>query len=150
MTTRVRLLLAVAGLVGLAGLAGCTVGVGAGTGHVRGSWVWGHPGYRLVAIGDTGIQYVADVDDDIFFHTGLWHRWYGGGWYSCHSYGGTWVRIAEPPVVFLNIPPAHVKYRAVRAHVERRAPGPGPVPGKGPEHPGKGPGPHGKAKGHEK
>jgi hypothetical protein len=148
MSAKARLTLVGLGLGALAGLSGCMVGVGVGGGHVHTAWVWGSPGYHLAAIGDTGIQYVADVNDDIFFHLGIWYRWYGGGWYSCRTYGGAWVRIAEPPVVFLRIPPAHVKYRAVKSYAARHRPPPpakGPQPpGRGPGHPGRGPGPHGR------
>ena len=148
MSGKMRLVLAAAALGALAGLSGCYVGVGGSVGHVHGGWVWGRPGYQLAVIGDTGIEYVANAgDDDIFFHLGLWYRWYGGGWYSCRSYGGSWVRIAEPPAVFWRIPPAHVKYRVVRAHVERRGAPPGPEPGKGPP-PGRGP--QGRGRGHDR
>jgi len=146
MSMKFRLVLAAAGMVALAALCGCSAAVSSG-GHHRppgGAWHWGVAGPRLVVIESTGIQYVADSDDeDIFFWDGGWYRWYDGTWYNCRSYGGSWVRIGEPPAVFLRIPPRHVKYRAVRTHVERRGAARGPQPAKRPH-------PHGKAKRHKR
>ena len=121
----------------LLALSGCVAVVGPGhpRGYRRG---WGPPRPRLVLIAGTGIQYVADIDDDIFLYGGLYYRFYGGGWYHCRTWGGSWLRISAPPVVFYKIPPRHVKYRVIRGH-KHHPPPPKHHPGKGPQGPGKGP-----------
>jgi len=126
--------MALAGMV--LALSGCTAVYSQGgpppgppPGPARG-WVWGQPGYRLTIIGDTGIHYVADCNEDIYFHEGLWYRHYGGTWYSSRSNGGNWVVIRTPPPVFGRIPPGHAKYHA--AGPRGPDPGPkGPPPGHG-------------------
>lgn len=101
-------------------------------GRARG---WGHANPRLVVIAGTGIQFVADIDDDIFLYGGLYYRYYGGTWYHCRSWGGSWARISAAPVAFHRIPPKHVKYRVIKGHKA-----PKHYTGKGPKHqPGKGP-----------
>jgi len=133
----------------LLALSGCVAVVGSGPRYRRG---WGPARPRLVLIAGTGIQYVADVNDDIFLYGGLYYRFYGGGWYHCRSWGGSWARIAGPPVVFYKIPPRHAKYRVIRGRKpppgrphrpppppKHRPPPPKHHPGKGPKGPGKGP-----------
>ena len=144
--------------------SGCTTMVSSGPprrrrphGRARG---WGQPNPRLVVIAGTNIQYVADVDDDIFVYGGLWYRYYGGAWFRCRTWGGGWTRISAAPVAFRKIPPKHVKYRVIKGHKPpKHHPGKGPKhrPGKGPKHrpgkepkhhPGKGPkGPKHRGKG---
>ncbi|MCX7803805.1 MAG: hypothetical protein N3A38_01315 [Planctomycetota bacterium] len=87
-------------------------------------WVWGRPGYRLVAIPGTTIQYIADVDEDIFFSGGVWYRFDAGVWYECRTYGGAWVRISAPPIAFAAIPDGHIKVH-VRSKLPAHPP-PGP------------------------
>jgi hypothetical protein len=118
--------LAAAGFV--LALSGCTaVYSDRSPGPRAGVWVWGQPGYRLMLIGDTGVHYVADCDEDIYVHEGVWYRYRAGVWYSCRSNGGQWVAVRTPPPAFSRIPPGHAKYR--------------PVGPKGPEHEPKGPPP---------
>ncbi|HOX08261.1 MAG TPA: hypothetical protein PK280_17840 [Planctomycetota bacterium] len=133
--------LAVAGL--MLALAGCTGMVSSGgpgnSGNAPGrGYKWGQGGQpRLVVIEGTGIQYVADCDDDIYFLDGVWYRYSWGNWYTCRSMGGTWVTIGAPPQAFGRIPPGHAKFHKV----EMKDPGPpdkGPSPGHG-GNPGKGP-----------
>ncbi len=127
--------------------SGCTTMVSSGPprrrhppGRARG---WGHANPRLVVIAGTGVRYVADIDDDIFIHGGLWYRFSGGVWFRCGTWGGGWARISAPPVAFHRIPPKHVKHRVIRGHrpppPRHRPPPPKHRPGKGPKHrPGKG------------
>jgi hypothetical protein len=111
-------------------------GGGGGGGGVSVGWRWGSPNYRLSVIADTGIKFIADIDEDIFCVGSLWYRFSGGVWFSCSTYGGSWVRIDAPPAVFTRIPPGHAKYRVVKG----RRPG-------SEEHPGKG---HGRGRGRGK
>jgi hypothetical protein len=94
-------------------------------------WVWGRPSPRLVVIGGTGIKYVIDAGEDIFFYGGIWYRFHGGRWHHCRRYGGSWTVISAPPTVFSKIPRGHAKHHVVR-HV-RPKPGPHPKPKPGPE-----------------
>ncbi len=134
--------LTIASVVAAAGLllalSGCTTTVsnhGPAPAH---AYVWGHGQPRLVIIEGTGISYVADCGEDIYFLDGIWYRYYGGAWYHCRSHGGAWVVIGAPPPAFGRIPPGHAKFHKVEAKGPGHEAPPGRGPGSGGPPPGRG------------
>ena len=115
-------------------VCGCTVGVVEERSHPPGravGWQKRRPPavVRLVLIGGTGIQFVADIKGDIFLHGGAWYKFDNGVWFQATAYKGPWTKISAPPAAFHKIPPGHAK-----AHVVKK--GKAQPPGKGgkPKH----------------
>ena len=93
--------LAVFSILSMLTLSGCVLGVS--TAHPPQVGFYGHP--SLVVIPGTYVYAMADIGEDIFFHTGWWWRLWDGRWYSSRYYDRGWSAYAGVPGFYREIHP---------------------------------------------
>ena len=73
----------------------------------------GTPVYRLV--GPSGLEYIADIESDIFKYQNTIYYLVSGRWFSASQLVGPWTHVAELPIVFASIPSDHEKSHVLAA-----------------------------------
>lgn len=82
-------------------LSGCVLGVS--TAQPPQVGFYGHP--SLVVIPGTYVYAMADIGEDIFFHTGWWWRLWDGRWYKSRYYDRGWSHYRGVPGFYRDVDP---------------------------------------------